>query len=86
MTLPAALESALLAAAPSAIEVLPRLIAAACAGRRQAAADELEEFMRRQAFEAAQRLKREARKNRAPTPAPVRSKPARPRRAAPESE
>jgi hypothetical protein len=56
-----AIEQALLALVPSAIEALPALLSAVCRGKRREAADALEELTRRQVFETAQRAKRDGR-------------------------
>lgn len=78
-----AIEKALATLAPSALELVPALVSALASGRRRAAQDAAEELMQRQAFEAAQRAKRDGRgRPIAPAPAasPVTSKPARVRK------
>lgn len=74
MNLPQPLETALLALAPSALDILPELLTAACRGKRQAAADALEELTRRQVFEAIQRAKRDGR-GRKPEESPAKPEP-----------
>jgi hypothetical protein len=67
-----ALEQALLALEPSALEALPGLLSAVCRGKRREAADALEELTRRQVFETAQRAKRDGRGRPVPVRAPRR--------------
>lgn len=76
-----AIEKALATLVPSALELVPVLVSALASGRRRAAQDAAEELMQRQAFEAAQRAKRDGRgRPVGASPAKVKAKPARVRK------